>query len=264
MSYFPRSQLLTLNFINHRSIYIMWTLQEIEPRVAEELCRLFPKDEGINLTPVLHKSKRASRVARARGPLRRPLQSPGDRRGRPRERGSFRGRGDVGFRCVTATRVESRKGEACILLKLPLVPTAVELQHTPLLKQEIVFFCIFSVLYSCNLCLCCKILLLNMNRFLTKVKQLRHTNCVNQTSTQELLTNPSWGCFAEVHFKRGSICNSGSEQIRSVSTSRSAVMRTPSVLWQWNATDTTGMRVIVWDSGSAPTYSLSVLLPLCL
>ncbi|MPC31030.1 hypothetical protein E2C01_024306 [Portunus trituberculatus] len=70
---------------------------EIEPRVAEELCRLFPKDEGINLTPVLHKSKRASRVARARGPLRRPLQSPGDRRGRPRERGSFRGRGDVGF-----------------------------------------------------------------------------------------------------------------------------------------------------------------------
>ncbi|XP_045134137.1 YTH domain-containing protein 1-like isoform X1 [Portunus trituberculatus] len=71
--------------------------QEIEPRVAEELCRLFPKDEGINLTPVLHKSKRASRVARARGPLRRPLQSPGDRRGRPRERGSFRGRGDVGF-----------------------------------------------------------------------------------------------------------------------------------------------------------------------
>ncbi|XP_071524613.1 YTH domain-containing protein 1 isoform X13 [Panulirus ornatus] len=71
--------------------------QEIEPRVAEELCRLFPKDEGINLTPVLHKSKRAARVARARGPLRRPLQSPGDRRGRPRERGSFRGRGDLGF-----------------------------------------------------------------------------------------------------------------------------------------------------------------------
>ncbi|XP_069961093.1 YTH domain-containing protein 1 isoform X2 [Cherax quadricarinatus] len=71
--------------------------QEIEPRVAEELCRLFPKDEGINLTPVLHKSKRAARVARARGPLRRPLQSTGDRRGRPRERGSFRGRGDIGF-----------------------------------------------------------------------------------------------------------------------------------------------------------------------
>ncbi|XP_042212288.1 YTH domain-containing protein 1-like isoform X2 [Homarus americanus] len=71
--------------------------QEIEPRVAEELCRLFPKDEGINLTPVLHKSKRAARVARARGPLRRPLQSAGDRRGRPRERGGFRGRGDIGF-----------------------------------------------------------------------------------------------------------------------------------------------------------------------
>ncbi|XP_066988599.1 YTH domain-containing protein 1 isoform X2 [Macrobrachium rosenbergii] len=71
--------------------------QEIEPRVAEELCRLFPKDDGVNLTPVLHKSKTAARVARARGPLRRPLQSPGDRRGRPRDRGSFRGRGDLGF-----------------------------------------------------------------------------------------------------------------------------------------------------------------------
>ncbi|XP_069978637.1 YTH domain-containing protein 1 isoform X2 [Penaeus vannamei] len=71
--------------------------QEIEPRVAEELCRLFPKDDGVNLTPVLHKSKRAARVARARGPLRRPLQPAGDRRGRPRERGNFRGRGDVSF-----------------------------------------------------------------------------------------------------------------------------------------------------------------------
>ncbi|KAK3889284.1 hypothetical protein Pcinc_006707 [Petrolisthes cinctipes] len=72
--------------------------QEIEPRVAEELCRLLPKDPGINLTPVLHKSKRASHVARARGPLRRPLQQPGDRRGRPRDRGSFRGgRGDASF-----------------------------------------------------------------------------------------------------------------------------------------------------------------------
>lgn len=89
--------------------------------MAEELCRLFPKDEGINLTPVLHKSKRAARVARARGPLRRPLQAAGDRRGRPRERGSFRGRGDAGFRCVTTTKVESPCGEACLLLMLPLV-----------------------------------------------------------------------------------------------------------------------------------------------
>ncbi|XP_071524603.1 uncharacterized protein Ythdc1 isoform X3 [Panulirus ornatus] len=85
--------------------------QEIEPRVAEELCRLFPKDEGINLTPVLHKSKRAARVARARGPLRRPLQSPGDRRGRPRERGSFRGRGDLGFSSRGGGRRRRYEGE---------------------------------------------------------------------------------------------------------------------------------------------------------
>ncbi|RXG70737.1 YTH domain-containing protein 1 [Armadillidium vulgare] len=65
--------------------------QEIEPKVAEELCRLFPKDESVNLTPILHKSKKSARERRARGPLRRPLQMPGERRGRPRDRGGFRG-----------------------------------------------------------------------------------------------------------------------------------------------------------------------------
>lgn len=85
--------------------------QEIEPRVAEELCRLFPKDDGVNLTPVLHKSKTAARVARARGPLRRPLQSPGDRRGRPRDRGSFRGRGDMGFSRGGGSRRRRYEGE---------------------------------------------------------------------------------------------------------------------------------------------------------
>lgn len=35
--------------------------QEIEPKVAEELCRLFPEDEGIEMTPVLRKSKEASK-----------------------------------------------------------------------------------------------------------------------------------------------------------------------------------------------------------
>lgn len=38
--------------------------QEIEPRVAEELCRLFPQDEGIEMTPILRKSKEAARQAR--------------------------------------------------------------------------------------------------------------------------------------------------------------------------------------------------------
>lgn len=166
-------------------------MQEIEPRVAEELCRLFPKDEGINLTPVLHKSKRASRVARARGPLRRPLQSPGDRRGRPRERGSFRGRGDVGFRCVTSPKVESRKGEACNLLKLPLVPTAVELQHMPLLEQETPLPQTVSLLQSCYTSFYNRILILNVNNFLTKLKLLKHLSYLTHTPTHELLTNPS-------------------------------------------------------------------------
>jgi len=40
--------------------------QEIEPRVAEELCRLFPEDEGIELTPILRKSKEAAKNVRPR------------------------------------------------------------------------------------------------------------------------------------------------------------------------------------------------------
>lgn len=35
--------------------------QEIEPRVAEELCRLFPEDDGIEMTPILRKSKEAGK-----------------------------------------------------------------------------------------------------------------------------------------------------------------------------------------------------------
>lgn len=35
--------------------------QEIEPKVAEELCRLFPEDDGIEMTPILRKSKEASK-----------------------------------------------------------------------------------------------------------------------------------------------------------------------------------------------------------
>ncbi|XP_023936770.1 YTH domain-containing protein 1 [Bicyclus anynana] len=35
--------------------------QEIEPKVAEELCRLFPEDEGIEMTPILRKSKESSK-----------------------------------------------------------------------------------------------------------------------------------------------------------------------------------------------------------
>lgn len=35
--------------------------QEIEPKVAEELCRLFPEDDGIEMTSILRKSKEASK-----------------------------------------------------------------------------------------------------------------------------------------------------------------------------------------------------------
>ncbi|CAH1999787.1 unnamed protein product [Acanthoscelides obtectus] len=40
--------------------------QEIEPRVAEELCRLFPEDDGIDLTPILRLSKEASKKTEIR------------------------------------------------------------------------------------------------------------------------------------------------------------------------------------------------------
>ena len=172
-------------------VYVVWNLQEIEPRVAEELCRLFPKDEGINLTPVLHKSKRASRVARARGPLRRPLQSPGDRRGRPRERGSFRGRGDVGFRCVTSTRVESRKREACILSKLSLIPTYVELQHTFQLEKQTLLPLTTSFLQSHPMPAYHQTLtsFTNTDSYILKLTPV-HMDLLIQNTTYKLLPNP--------------------------------------------------------------------------
>lgn len=45
---------------------VLFVVQEIEPRVAEELCRLFPMDEGIDMTPILRKSKEAARLVRPR------------------------------------------------------------------------------------------------------------------------------------------------------------------------------------------------------
>lgn len=41
--------------------------QEIEPRVAEELCRLFPEDDGIEITPILRLAKEASKKMGIRG-----------------------------------------------------------------------------------------------------------------------------------------------------------------------------------------------------
>ncbi|CAG0883828.1 unnamed protein product [Darwinula stevensoni] len=58
--------------------------QEIEPRVAEELCRLFPEDTGIELTPILYKSKRAARNVKPKMPQQTIM------------RGRFRGSGRRG------------------------------------------------------------------------------------------------------------------------------------------------------------------------
>ncbi|KAH8380442.1 hypothetical protein KR009_010689, partial [Drosophila setifemur] len=41
--------------------------QEIEPKIGGELCRLFPEDDQIELTPILKKSKETARVMREKG-----------------------------------------------------------------------------------------------------------------------------------------------------------------------------------------------------
>lgn len=41
--------------------------QEIEPKVGAELCRLFPEDESVDLTPVLKKSKESAKMLREKG-----------------------------------------------------------------------------------------------------------------------------------------------------------------------------------------------------
>ena len=78
--------------------------QEIEPKVGEELGRLFLEDKGVDLTPILRKSKEAARKHRAKsgnvksGPLggqhkvvrpggQRPRGRGGDRRRQPRYQG---------------------------------------------------------------------------------------------------------------------------------------------------------------------------------
>jgi len=93
--------------------------QEVEPRVAEELCRLFPVDPNVDMTPILRKSKEAARQQRARGPIKRtgPIGGRSVRGGPPRGRGGFdrgrkRGRyeeDDVGPRQKTARYDERRR-----------------------------------------------------------------------------------------------------------------------------------------------------------
>lgn len=71
--------------------------QEIEPRVAEELCRLFAEDKTVDMTPILRRSKEAARILRAKGPPVKRTGPLGDRLG-GRGGGGDRGRGERGGR----------------------------------------------------------------------------------------------------------------------------------------------------------------------
>ncbi|KAF4533255.1 hypothetical protein B566_EDAN005171 [Ephemera danica] len=77
--------------------------QEIEPKVAEELCRLFAMDEGIDMTPVLRKSKGAARVVRPPQGLPPPVPMRNVRRG-----GNMAGEGEARGSTSTLTAVEPR------------------------------------------------------------------------------------------------------------------------------------------------------------
>lgn len=66
--------------------------QEIDPKVAEELCRLFPEDTSVEMTPILKKSKEASKQMKekaANKTFRRPPNFS-------RPTSSIRGRGGAG------------------------------------------------------------------------------------------------------------------------------------------------------------------------
>ncbi|XP_049777634.1 YTH domain-containing protein 1-like [Schistocerca cancellata] len=70
--------------------------QEIEPKVAAELCRLFPVDEGIEMTPILRKSKEAAKMIKPRVTQHRTeryQRSGGSNRFSPRGTFSWRSRG---------------------------------------------------------------------------------------------------------------------------------------------------------------------------
>jgi len=54
--------------------------QEIEPKVAEELCRLFSVDDNVDMTPILRKSKESARRQRAKpASQRKPISGSSSR-----------------------------------------------------------------------------------------------------------------------------------------------------------------------------------------
>lgn len=75
-----------LSFSNTMHLYNPWNEgkpvkigrdgQEIEPKVAEELCRLFPEDDGIEMTPILRLSKESAKKLRGRSSHRDGYRHP--------------------------------------------------------------------------------------------------------------------------------------------------------------------------------------------
>jgi len=47
--------------------------QQIEPKVAEELCRLFSVDKSVDMTPILRRSKETARTLRAKEPVKKTV-----------------------------------------------------------------------------------------------------------------------------------------------------------------------------------------------
>ncbi|XP_053683790.1 YTH domain-containing protein 1 [Sabethes cyaneus] len=66
--------------------------QEIEPKVAEELCRLFPEDTSVEMTPILKKSKEASKQMKEKAASKSFRRPPNF----ARPTNVIRGRGGIG------------------------------------------------------------------------------------------------------------------------------------------------------------------------
>ncbi|XP_055587061.1 YTH domain-containing protein 1 [Uranotaenia lowii] len=72
--------------------------QEIEPKVAEELCRLFPEDTSIEMTPILKKSKEASKMMKEKAASKSFRRPPNFSRPSSMMRGGGGGGGGRGGR----------------------------------------------------------------------------------------------------------------------------------------------------------------------
>lgn len=67
--------------------------QEIEPKVGQELCKLFPEDDSIEMLPILKKAKEAGRILREKG-----IKPVVNRKPFARSSAPMRGRGGVNLR----------------------------------------------------------------------------------------------------------------------------------------------------------------------